>query len=54
MKFRAWKYGFHITEVPIVFTDRTAGTSKMSGSIFFEAAFGVIRLKINSLFKKWK
>ena len=54
MKFRAWKYGFHITEVPIVFTDRTAGTSKMSGSIFFEAAFGVIRLKINSLFKKGK
>lgn len=54
MKFRAWKYGFNITEVPIVFTDRTAGTSKMSGGIFFEAAFGVIRLKVNSWFKKWK
>lgn len=54
MKFRACKYGFNITEVPIVFTDRTAGTSKMSGGIFFEAAFGVIRLKVNSWFKKWK
>lgn len=54
MKFRAWKYGFQIVEVPIVFTDRTAGTSKMSGSIFFEAAFGVIRLKVNSFFQKWK
>ena len=54
MKFRAWKYGFNIVEVPIVFTDRTAGTSKMSGGIFFEAAFGVVRLKVNSWFKKWK
>ncbi|MBR4402167.1 MAG: polyprenol monophosphomannose synthase [Flavobacteriales bacterium] len=54
MKFKAWKYGFDITEVPIIFTDRTAGTSKMNSSIFVEAVFGVIRLKLNSLFKSYK
>ncbi len=54
MKFKAWKYGFKITEVPIIFTDRTEGTSKMSGGIFFEAFFGVMRLKIASWFRKWK
>ena len=53
MKFKAWKYGFDITEVPIIFTDRTAGTSKMSSGIFVEAIFGVIRLKLGSLFKKY-
>lgn len=53
MKFKAWKYGFDITEVPIIFTDRTAGSSKMSSGIFVEAIFGVIRLKLGSLFKKY-
>lgn len=54
MKFKTWKYGFKIVEVPIIFTDRTEGTSKMSGGIFFEAFFGVIKLKISSWFRKWK
>lgn len=54
MKFRAWKYGFKLKEVPIVFTDRTRGESKMSGGIFYEAFFGVIKMKWSSLFKKWK
>lgn len=53
MKFTALKYGFKISEVPIVFTDRTRGKSKMSGSIFKEAFFGVIQMKIDSLFKKY-
>jgi len=54
MKFKAWKYGFHILEIPIIFTDRKEGTSKMSGSIVSEAIFGVIGLKIRSWFKKYK
>lgn len=54
MKFTAWKYGFKITEVPIIFTDRTKGESKMSANIFKEAIFGVIQLKINSLFKRYQ
>jgi len=53
MKFTALKYGFKLKEVPIIFTDRTRGKSKMSGSIFKEAFFGVIQLKINSWFKKY-
>lgn len=53
MKFLATKFGFNIGEVPIVFTDRTRGKSKMSGSIFKEAFFGVIQMKIDSLFKKY-
>ncbi|MEQ6119929.1 polyprenol monophosphomannose synthase [Reichenbachiella sp. MALMAid0571] len=53
MKFLAWKYGFKIKEVPIIFTDRTKGTSKMSSGIFREAVLGVIQLKIYSLFKKY-
>lgn len=53
MKFLAWKYGFNIKEVPIIFTDRTKGTSKMSSGIFREAVLGVIQLKITSLFKKY-
>jgi dolichol-phosphate mannosyltransferase len=48
MKFRAWKNGFKITEVPIIFTDRTRGESKMSSKIFKEAFFGVIWLKVSS------
>lgn len=53
MKFTAWKYNFKLYEVPIIFTDRTKGTSKMSANIFKEAIFGIIQLKINSLFKRY-
>ena len=53
MKFTAWKYGFRITEVPIIFTDRTEGTSKMSGNIIKEAALGVIEMKWKSFFRKY-
>ncbi|MCC1483039.1 polyprenol monophosphomannose synthase [Winogradskyella immobilis] len=52
MKFKAYKKGFRIVEVPVIFTDRTKGKSKMSGGIISEAIFGVISLKLNSLFKK--
>ena len=54
MKFKAWKYGFNIIEVPVIFTDRTEGTSKMSGGIFFEAVIGVIQMKIKSFFRRWE
>jgi dolichol-phosphate mannosyltransferase len=50
MKFRAWKQKYTIAEVPIIFTDRTLGTSKMSTKIFREALFGVIELKLKSWF----
>lgn len=53
MKFTAWKFGFKIKEVPIVFTDRKRGESKMSVKIIKEAIFGVISMKINSFFKKY-
>ena len=53
MKFTAWKYGFKIVEIPIIFTDRKEGTSKMSGGIFNEAFFGVIKMKIRSFFKSY-
>lgn len=52
MKFRTWKKGFKIFEVPIIFTDRREGVSKMSGGIFKEAVFGVIQLKLKSIFGK--
>ncbi|MEP1097144.1 MAG: polyprenol monophosphomannose synthase [Cyclobacteriaceae bacterium] len=54
MKFNAWKHGFKVIEVPIIFTDRTKGTSKMSSGIFKEAVFGVIEMKIKSLFRKYE
>jgi dolichol-phosphate mannosyltransferase len=54
MKMNAWLYGFKITEVPIIFTDRTKGVSKMSTKIFREAFFGVIALKVWSLFKRFE
>jgi len=53
MKFTAIKHGFKVVEVPIIFTDRTEGVSKMSTKIFKEAFFGVIQLKVNSWFKKY-
>ncbi len=53
MKFKSWKYGFKIKEVPIVFTDRKAGSSKMSGGIFNEAFWGVLGMKIKSWFVKY-
>ena len=54
MKFTTWKYGFNIVEIPIIFTDRTKGESKMSANIFKEAIFGVIQMKISSLFKRYQ
>lgn len=54
MKYTAWKLGFHITEVPIIFTDRTMGESKMSKGIFKEAIFGVVSLRWRSILKKYK
>lgn len=53
MKFTALKCGFNVTEVPIIFINRVLGTSKMSGGIFSEAFLGVIRLKIDSWFRKY-
>jgi dolichol-phosphate mannosyltransferase len=52
MKFKTWRKKFKIKEVPIIFTDRTRGKSKMSVSIFREAFFGVIQMKIRSWFKR--
>jgi dolichol-phosphate mannosyltransferase len=54
MKFTAWKMGFKFIEVPIIFTDRKKGKSKMSGGIFNEAVWGVIKMKIRSWFTKYK
>lgn len=54
MKFTAYKLGFKIVEVPIIFTDRTEGQSKMSSGIFKEAIFGVLEMKIKSWFKKYQ
>lgn len=51
MKFKTWKKGFKIKEIPIVFRDRTKGISKMNGSIIREAIFGVIQLRFNFLKK---
>ncbi|GAB3333696.1 polyprenol monophosphomannose synthase [Larkinella ripae] len=53
MKFLSWKYGYRITEVPIIFTDRTKGVSKMSTGIFKEAVFGVLQMKIASFFRQY-
>ena len=53
MKFTAYKCGFKITEVPIIFVNRELGTSKMSGGIFSEALLGVLKLKIRSWFRKY-
>ena len=52
MKFKAYLKNFSIVEIPVIFTDRTKGKSKMSGSIVSEAIFGVISMKLNSLINK--
>jgi Glycosyltransferases involved in cell wall biogenesis len=53
MKYMGYKSGFTLTEVPIVFTNREEGTSKMSGGIFGEGMYGVLRLKWESFFRKY-
>ncbi|MET4081829.1 dolichol-phosphate mannosyltransferase [Pedobacter sp. UYP30] len=53
MKYTVIKYGFKVIEVPIIFTDRTEGTSKMSTGIFREAFMGVIQMKVNSWFRNY-
>ena len=53
MKFKAYLAGFKIIEVPVIFINRRLGTSKMDSSIFGEAVFGVIKLKLDSLFHKY-
>ncbi len=54
MKFTTWKFGFKIIEVPIIFTERQEGVSKMSGGIFNEAIWGVIKMKFRSFFRKYE
>lgn len=54
MKFTAWKYGFNVVELPIIFTDRKEGSSKMSGKIVSEAIWGVIWMKWSSIFRRYR
>jgi len=54
MKFTAWKLGYRIVEIPIIFTDRKLGASKMSGGVFNEALWGVLKMKIRSWFIKYR
>ncbi len=54
MKFVTWKFGFKIQEIPIIFTDRSEGESKMSKGIFKEAIFGVLQMKFGSFFRTYK
>ncbi len=53
MKYTTIKHGFKLVEIPIIFINRTLGTSKMSSGIFGEAIFGVIKMKLNSIFRKY-
>ena len=53
MKFTAYKIGFKIKEVPVIFVNRKEGTSKMSGGIFGEAFFGVLRMRWDGWFRKY-
>ncbi len=53
MKFTTWKMGYKIVEVPIIFTDRKLGASKMTGGIFNEALWGVLRMKLGSVITKY-
>lgn len=54
MKYVAWKLGFKIKEIPVIFTERTAGNSKMSQSIIREAVLGVLQLKMRNILKRYK
>ncbi len=54
MKFTAWKLKYKIVEIPIIFTDRQLGTSKMTGGIFNEALWGVLRMRVRSWFIRYK
>lgn len=54
MKFTSWKFGFRIVEIPIIFTNRALGESKMSTKILSEAVFGIIKMKFRSFFKTYK
>ncbi len=54
MKYKSVLHGFNVVEVPIIFTDREQGASKMSGGIFSEAVFGVLGMKLKSVFNKKK
>lgn len=54
MKFKTWKSGFKIVEIPIIFTERKYGVSKMSGGIFNEALWGVIQMKTQSFFRNYR
>lgn len=54
MKFTAWKHGFKLVEVSIIFTERQEGSSKMSGGIFNEALWGILKMKISSWFKNYE
>jgi dolichol-phosphate mannosyltransferase len=53
MKFTTWKHGFKLVEVPIIFTDRTLGQSKISKNIIREAVWGVLALKLKSFFRTY-
>ena len=53
MKYTAYKIGFKLKEVSVVFTNRREGTSKMSGGIFSEALFGVVRLRLDGFFRRY-
>ena len=53
MKFTSWMLGFKLFEVPVIFTDRQEGNSKMSSGIFMEAVLGVLEMKIKSFFRSW-
>jgi dolichol-phosphate mannosyltransferase len=54
MKFTSWKHGFRMVEVPIIFTDRTKGESKITKGIIKEAVWGVLAMKVKSLFRKYE
>lgn len=54
MKFTAWKHKFRLVEVPIIFTERQEGSSKMNGGIFNEALWGILKMKLRSWFKHYK
>ena len=52
MKFKSWKKKFKVVEIPIIFVNRQLGTSKMNSSIFGEAVFGVMSLRLKAIFGK--